>query len=63
MALSFGPNTIEGLFAIAAGILTITKGEAWIGPVFPPTFVLKGAASIVVGVLAIALGLFLLLAN
>ena len=63
MGLSFGPNTIEALFAIAAGILTIVKGEAWIGPVLPPTFVLKGAGSIVVGVLAIGLGLFLLLTN
>jgi|APFre7841882630_1041343.scaffolds.fasta_scaffold38732_2 hypothetical protein len=63
MAMSFGPNTIQALFAILAGILTIAKGEAWIGPMFPPTFILKGAVSYVIGLVAIGLGLFLLLTN
>ena len=61
--MSLGHDTIKALFAIVAGILTIAKGEAWIGPRLPPTFAFKGAAAYGIGALAIALGLILLLAK
>ncbi len=61
--MSLGPDTIKALSAIVAGILTIAKGEAWIGPALPPTFVFKGAAAFGIGALAIGLGVFLLLAK
>ena len=63
MTLSFGPNSVKAMFAIAAGILTIVKGEAWIGPALPPNFVFKSAASIAIGALAVVLGLVLLSAH
>jgi len=61
--VTLGPDAVEGLFAIVAGVLTIVKGEAWIGPALPPTFVFKGAAAFLIGALAIGLGVFLLLAK
>lgn len=61
--MSTGPYAIEGLFAICAGVLTIAKGEAWIGPWLPPAFVVKGPASLLIGAVAIGLGMFLLLAK
>jgi len=61
-AMSLHPDAIKGLFAVA-GASTIANGEAWIGPMFPPTFVFKGAAAFGIGALAIKLGLILLLAK
>ena len=60
--MTIDSNQLKGILAIVAGIMTIFKMEAWIGPGWPPSFVVRGPGSILVGVLAILLGVFLLLA-
>ena len=57
--MSLGRDTIEPLLAIAAGSVTIAKGEAWIGPALSPSFVFKGAVAFAIGALTMVLGVIL----
>jgi len=60
--MSLGPHVANGLFAIVAGMLTIARGEAWLARTLPPNAVLKGPITILIGTLAIGMGLLLLVA-
>jgi hypothetical protein len=55
------PNRLQAIFAIVAGILTIVKRDARIGPYWPPTFTVRGLGAILIGCAAILLGVWLLL--
>lgn len=61
--MSLGPHAMEGVYAIFAGLLTIAKGEAWIARTLPPGFVVKGPVTVMIGTVAIGLGLFFLVAR
>jgi hypothetical protein len=58
----FGPHAANGAFAIIAGILIIAKGEAWFGRTLPPTVIVKGPVTVLIGTVAIGLGLFIMIA-
>ena len=60
--MSFGPQVMNGLFAIAAGLFTIARGEAWLGRALPTNVVLKGPVTVLIGTLAIGVGLLQLVA-
>lgn len=55
--MPLGHNVIKGIFAVGAGVLTIMKGEAWIGRGVPPTLIMKGPTTLLIGALAIGVGL------
>jgi hypothetical protein len=60
--MPIGSHAVEGIFAIIAGVVTLVKGEAWIGRL-PATVVVKGPATTLIGVVAIGLGIFFVVAK
>jgi hypothetical protein len=53
---------MDGLFAIAVGVLTIARGEAWVGRTLPQNILLKGPITVLIGTLAVGVGLLLMIA-
>ena len=47
---------VKGLFGVVAGIVTIFRFEAWIGPNWPNAIRVRGPAAVVIGCVAIGLG-------
>ena len=58
--MHLGPDSIQGFFAIVAGVLTIFKAESWVGPGLANKTVVRGPSAVVIGVIAIAIGAWLL---
>ena len=60
--MSLAPHAMDGLFAIAVGVLTIARGEDWVGRTLPQNVLLKGPITVLIGTLAVGVGLLLMIA-